>query len=228
VEDFAWHVRHLVCRVPAERSELLPDRAAAQSDVWVERPHPHLERCAAQAYTNASEGEVSAVTIRAGFRTRKREDPMSAHDNLEQNKDIIRRFNEAVFNGHDVDAVERFISPECHNHVTGGTGVEDFKNVARLILRLAPDAHSTIDDLVAEGDRVVIFITFSGTQQGALPAWNLPPSGKPFSVRAVHSYRVKNGMIVEHSAVRDDLSMLQQLSGKPLQQLGDMVAPEQA
>jgi predicted ester cyclase len=153
---------------------------------------------------------------------------MSVQGTLEENKNIVRRFNEEVFNGHDVDAVERFISPDCYNHVTGGRGVEDFKNVARFILGVFPDAHTTIDDLIAEGDKVVMFITFSGTQQGPMPAWNLPPSGEPFSVRAVHSYRIRDSKIVEHSAVRDDLGMLQQLSSISLQQLGDMVLPAQA
>ena len=123
---------------------------------------------------------------------------MASTEVTEQNKDVARLFNKIVFNGHDIEAVDRFVSPDCYNHVTGGRGADDFKNVARFILRMAPDAHVTIDDVIAEGDRVVAFLTFGGTQQGAMPAWNLPPSGKPFSVSAAHMYRVKDGKIVEH------------------------------
>jgi predicted ester cyclase len=139
----------------------------------------------------------------------EKEDRMS----LEENKDIALKFNEVVFDGRDVDAVERFVSPDCCNNVTGGRGVDDFQNVARLVHQMLPDARHQTDALIAKGDQVVAFITSSGTQHGAVPMWNLTAGAKPFSWKTVHRYRTKDGKIVEHWAVRDDLGLYKQLGG---------------
>ena len=53
---------------------------------------------------------------------------------LEENKDLIRRYTQAVFDEGDVDAVDRYLAPDFFNHVTGRSGTEDFK-------RLAPSFH---------------------------------------------------------------------------------------
>ncbi len=131
----------------------------------------------------------------------------------ESNKSLIMRFNDEVFNQHDVDAVERFLAGDHFNEVSGATGVEDFKRIVRYILTFAPDSRSEIDVIVAEGDQVVAFLTWSGTHHGEvqLAGRTFSPTGARFSVRQAHCYRVVEGRIVEHSAVRDDLALLRQL-----------------
>ena len=137
---------------------------------------------------------------------------MSA-DQVERNKALVLKFNEDVFNRHDIDALERFLAPEHFNHVSGSTGVEDFKRVVHLVLAFAPDSRSTVEEVIAEGDRVVLFLTWTGTHGGELElaGRRFPPTGKKFSVRHVHRYRVVDDLIVEHSALRDDLGLLLQL-----------------
>lgn len=131
----------------------------------------------------------------------------------ESNKSLIVRFNDEVFNQHDVDSVERFLAADHFNEVSGATGVEDFKRIVRYILGFAPDSRSQIATIVAEGDQVVVFLTWSGTHGGEvqLAGRTFSPTGARFSVRQVHRYRVVEGRIVEHSAVRDDLALLRQL-----------------
>ncbi len=132
---------------------------------------------------------------------------------IERNKSLIVRFNEEVFNDHRVDAVDRFLAEDHFNEVSGASGVEDFKRIVRYILDFAPDSRSQIDSVVAEGDEVVVFLTWTGTHRGdvQMAGRSFPPTGARFSVHQVHRYRVVDERIVEHAAVRDDLSLLRQL-----------------
>jgi predicted ester cyclase len=80
-----------------------------------------------------------------------------------------------------------------------------------------PDLHFAIDTVLAEGDCVVSEVTLSGTHRGLFPMIPplegppLSPNGKKFSVKHLHRFRLRDGKIVEHFAVRDDLGMFQQL-----------------
>ena len=130
---------------------------------------------------------------------------------LEENKGIVRRFNEEAFGNGDVAAADRYLAPDTFNHVTGKTGIEDWKRI--ITTGPARDARVTIDDLIAEDDKVVAYLTISGTHDREiwLPIGTIPPSGRQFSVQHIHIYRVANGLITEHWAVRDDYGMLKQI-----------------
>jgi predicted ester cyclase len=72
-----------------------------------------------------------------------------------------------------------------------------------------PDLHATIDDLVSEGDKVVVRYTAEGTQQGQLPG--ILPSGKHFRISAICIYRLAEGKIAENWEQADMLGLMQQL-----------------
>jgi predicted SnoaL-like aldol condensation-catalyzing enzyme len=129
-----------------------------------------------------------------------------------QNKELIRRYTREVFDEGNVDAVDRFLAPDFINHVTGRTGTEDFKRLA-ADLRLAPGSANVIDLVVAEGDLVAVLMTITRTLQEELRVFGFtfPGDGQSYTVTHVHIYRVTDGKICEHWAVRDDLSMLRQL-----------------
>jgi predicted ester cyclase len=131
---------------------------------------------------------------------------------LEENKDLIRRYTHAVFDEGDVDAVDRYLAPDFLNHVTGRSGTEDFKRLAAS-LRGAPGSANVIDLLIAESDLVVALMTISRTLHEELRAFGfvVPAHGQSYTVTHVHIYRIRDGKIREHWAVRDDLSMLRQL-----------------
>jgi predicted ester cyclase len=135
-----------------------------------------------------------------------------SRSNLEENKELIHRYTRAVFDEGDVDAVDRYLAPDFYNHVTGKTGTEDFKRLAAE-LGGASGSANVIDLLVAEGEFVVALMTVTRTLHKELRAFGFifPASGQSYTVTHVHIYRVLDGKIREHWAVRDDLSMLRQL-----------------
>jgi predicted ester cyclase len=131
---------------------------------------------------------------------------------LEENKDLIRRYTHAVFDEGDVDAVDRYLAPDFFNHVTGRFGTKDFKHLAASF-RGAPRSANVIDLLIAENDPVVALMTISRTLHEELRAFGfvVPAHGQSYTVTHVHIYRIRDGKVREHWAVRDDLSMLRQL-----------------
>ena len=82
-----------------------------------------------------------------------------------------------------------------------------------MYLAAFPNLHFTFEDLIAEGDKVVVRETMSGTQQGEL--MGIPPTGKQFSVTGIEIYRFEGGKIVEHWLESDMLGLLQQLGALP-------------
>jgi predicted ester cyclase len=130
----------------------------------------------------------------------------------EENKELIRRYTREVFDEGNVDAVDRYLAPDFHNHVTGQSGTDDFKQLA-ADLRTAPGSANVIDLLIAEGEFVVALMTITRTMSQELRAFGFtfPPGGLSYTITHVHIYRVVDGTILEHWAVRDDLSMLRQL-----------------
>ena len=77
-----------------------------------------------------------------------------------------------------------------------------------------PDYQTIIDDLVAEGDKVVARITMSGTNTGNF--MGIPPTGKHVSFTGIYIARIANGKIVEHWGEEDAVSLLQQLGALSL------------
>ena len=131
---------------------------------------------------------------------------------LEDNKELVRRYTRAVFDEGDVAAVDEYLAPDFYNHVTGRTGTEDFKQLARSVGQTTGTANE-IELLVAEGDFVVAYMTITRTLHEELSAFGFtfPGDGRSYTVKHVHIYRVADGKIQEHWAVRDDLAMLRQL-----------------
>jgi predicted ester cyclase len=130
----------------------------------------------------------------------------------QENKELVRRYTRAVFDEGDASAVDRYLAPDFYNHVTGRRGSDDFKKLATQLGGQAGSAN-VIDLLVAEGEYVVALMTITRTLHEELQAFGLtfPASGRSYTVKHVHIYRVAGGQIREHWAVRDDLSMLRQL-----------------
>lgn len=137
-----------------------------------------------------------------------------------RNEMVIRRHHDAI-NAGDVAAAAEFYADEVLNN---GNPV----NRARLSAimqdnaRTFPDWNMRIDRLIARGDDVVVLMTVSGTHQGTSQRpvnggvyLGVAPTGRHFSVLHTHWFRLKNGLIVEHRATRDDLGMSRQLGLLP-------------
>jgi steroid delta-isomerase-like uncharacterized protein len=131
----------------------------------------------------------------------------------EANKALVRRLFEEVFNKRNLAVADELLSPESLNHddphEVGRVGSGALKGAVQMLAAAFPDFHMTIEDLVAEGDKVVARVTASGTHQGAF--MGIAPTGKRFTEAQMHLVRVVDGKVIEHWDVRDDLDMLQQL-----------------
>jgi steroid delta-isomerase-like uncharacterized protein len=134
----------------------------------------------------------------------------------EENKDVIRRFYDEVFNRRDVAALDAFYAPDHVDHTLPPgmpTSPEGTKQAIAMTLAALPDLHVTIEDMIAEGDKVVTRFTTHGTQQGAFGS--IPPTGKRVAITSIEITRVADGKIVEDWGLDDRLGMLQQLGLVP-------------
>jgi steroid delta-isomerase-like uncharacterized protein len=135
----------------------------------------------------------------------------------EDNKALVRRFFEEVFNEKSLDRADEFVAPGYLDHaaVPGqGPGLEGAKQQRwAQYFAAIPDIHATIDDLVAEGDKVVVRYTVEGTQQGEL--LGIPPTGKRFRTSAICIYRLAEGKVAENWEQADLLGLMQQLGMVP-------------
>jgi steroid delta-isomerase-like uncharacterized protein len=146
---------------------------------------------------------------------------MSAEDN----KALIRRFVEEVQSGDNIDLVDEICSPEFVNHSAPPripADREGIKIVTAMFRRAFPDSYFTVEDMVAEGDKVATRKTFHGTHGGEF--MGIPPSGRGVSMGLIDIVRISDGRVVEHWSMGDTLGMMQQLgvipSGEPSEEAG--------
>jgi predicted ester cyclase len=116
----------------------------------------------------------------------------------DENKEIIRRFFDMVWNQGKVEMAEEFIAPHYVSH--NGLGIEVLgpEGIRRAVLaqRSAfPDQHTTIDDLIAEGDMVVVRGTDRFTHEGDFMGY--PPTGNKVVLTWIDIFRMENGKLVE-------------------------------
>jgi predicted ester cyclase len=151
----------------------------------------------------------------------------------EANKELVKRYFDAMERG-AVDESAEFWAPDSINHASGRHGQPPPRGrngmaiVSRMLRTAFPDRRWEIDDMIAEGDKVVCRMTVSGTF-GAVPErppWKVPPgwvgvestelvptaaAGNAYSVHHIHIFRIANRQIAEHWAARDDLGLMLQL-----------------
>ena len=136
---------------------------------------------------------------------------------VEQNKAIARRLVEEVFNQGNVGLADEIMAADFveHEEMPPGTppGREGNKAATTMLRSAFPDFKATIDDMVAEGDKVALRLTWSGTQEGEF--MGLPPSGNRFSIAVFDILRLEDGKIVEHWGSMDVAGMMQQLGAPP-------------
>ena len=134
----------------------------------------------------------------------------------EDNKALMRRFLEEVFNKQNLAAIDEFIAPSHVDHTLPPflpATPEGTKRAIGMYLKAFPDLHVTVEDMIAEGDKVVVRMTIRGTQQGAFGS--IPPTGKQVTVSTIDIIRIEGGKIAEEWGIDDMLGMLQQLGLVP-------------
>jgi predicted ester cyclase len=130
----------------------------------------------------------------------------------EENKSLARYYVEQVLNEGNLNALDNLVSPNYKRHIspTAPSLTLEAQKQRLAGLRAAfPDVYVTIDDLIAEGDRVAFCMTLRGTHQGQFQG--IAPTGKPVTVFAFDVVRIENGKFIEHWGGPDLLNLLQQL-----------------
>lgn len=132
----------------------------------------------------------------------------------EQNKAIVRRFFEEVWNRNNLDLADELLAVDYvdHNAPPGSTGgIEGYKQSVAMFRSAFPDINFVLDDILGEGDRVAIRLTGRGTHQGNFIG--IAPTGKQVSFGGMTFIRLQNGKIVERWGLSDMPGLIQQLRG---------------
>ena len=134
---------------------------------------------------------------------------------VDANKELVHRFVQAVFQDGDLSAVDALVSEDFvpHTWPSTGDGRGDLKRAMERVSKALTDPVFTIDDSIAEGDRVAVRLTASATQTAEF--MGLPPSGKRYTISEIHIFRVRDGQITEHWHQFDQLGMMRQLGAMP-------------
>jgi C-1 hydroxylase len=127
---------------------------------------------------------------------------------LEENKAIILRLYEAD-NKKDLSILDKVISPDFYDPTFNLRGVEEYRQFELAFFKGFPDWIENVEDIIAEGDKVWVRFTGTGTHKGE---WlGLAPTGKKMTFKAVQMWRIVNGKVVSKDSIGDLLDAFKQL-----------------
>ena len=134
----------------------------------------------------------------------------------ERNKAVVRRMIEEVVIGGRLELMDQLVAPDFVNHNVAGTGeaahsvgVEPFKREMAALRAAFPDISASIEDVVAEGDRVSVRARMTGTHLGQF--MGLAPTGRRIDVASFSTVRIANGKLAERWHLPDRAAILEQL-----------------
>ena len=134
----------------------------------------------------------------------------------ETNKLVMRRFTEFINTASEKLAAE-LIAPGAIFHIPGRhepmRGPAGYITIIKMMREGFPDIQWTLEEMVAEGDKVAARFTMQGTHQGAF--FGVPPTGKTIVVQAMNFYRLSGGQLVDEHGQPDMLELLQQIGAVP-------------
>lgn len=134
---------------------------------------------------------------------------------IETNRAIARRFIEEVFVRQDLAAADELAAPDFtpHSWASVSPGREALKVAMLRVSAGLSDAKMDIEDVIAEGDRVVVRLTSSGVHTGTF--MGMPASGNAYSIAEIHIFAIRDGQVTDHWLVADWLGLMRQLSADP-------------
>src|SRR3954462_14191283 len=143
---------------------------------------------------------------------------LGADSTGDQNKALVRQFYDEIFNAGKIEQIDKYIAADAIDHevAPGKTDPQpcqdSLKGYLSVFRKAFPDLKVTVQDVIAEGDKVVARCTMTGTHKGEF--MGVPATGKTFSIPFIDIIRFKDGKCVEHWGISDDAGMMQQL-GNP-------------
>jgi steroid delta-isomerase-like uncharacterized protein len=135
------------------------------------------------------------------------------HVSVEDNKAIVRRFVDEIFVRGNASAVDELVAENFvpHTWPHSGDGRADLKaSIERVHAGLA-DIEFTIEDLLADDDRVAVRLTSGARHVGDF--MGMPASGRSYRIGEIHLFRLRDGQVVEHWHQMDTMGLMQQLRG---------------
>jgi steroid delta-isomerase-like uncharacterized protein len=136
--------------------------------------------------------------------------------NTEENKKIMNYFIEEVINNKNLDAADAIVAVDFIEHIPfpgQGPGIEGLKFALRSMFNGFPDMKWTVQEQIAEGDKVVTRFNWIGTHDGDF--MGIPPTHKSVEVWGVVIDVVRNNLFSESRIIMDNISLLQQLGVMP-------------
>jgi steroid delta-isomerase-like uncharacterized protein len=131
----------------------------------------------------------------------------------EENKAVVRRINEEVWNKGDLDVIDELIEDEAVITVIGAPepvrGPRGFREFVAMYRTAFPDLRLTVEEQVGEGEIVVTRWTATGTHEGDL--MGIPATGKQATTAGININRISGGKLVQGWGLFDQLGLLQQL-----------------
>ena len=129
------------------------------------------------------------------------------------NKNLLRRFYKEVYVDWNMALVDEVVSPQfmSHDWLEGATGPQAFRDYYSAIRSAVPDARYEVDDLIAEGDRVVVRWRLLGTHKGDFRG--IAATGRTITLKGIAIYRVEGGKLLERWVVSDLHGMLEEIRG---------------
>lgn len=131
----------------------------------------------------------------------------------DDNKALVQRFFNEVINQRNLAALSQFVDPGGVNHTVPAGMPQETNQFLSQYLNAFPDAQATVEDLLADGDKVVARVSIRATHKGTFRG--IAPTGKPITVMGINIFRIANGKLVEHWGLTDRLTVLQQVGVVP-------------
>lgn len=130
----------------------------------------------------------------------------------DKNKAVIRKFIDG-YNSRNLNVFEELVAPDYYDNLFQQKGRDKFKEMFTMAFQGFPDWYEAIQDIIAEGDKVWVWIKATGTH---LNEWDLfgvsvPPTGNKIEMNMVFIWRLENGKLVEGWEIDDNLEILKQI-----------------
>lgn len=134
---------------------------------------------------------------------------------LERNKDVVRRFVAEIFVAGRPEAVDELVADDFVPHSWPSTGDPrgDLKRAIDRVGEGLKDPEFTVEDLIAEGDRVAARLTTSATHVGEF--MGMAATGKRYTIEEIHIFRLRDGLVIEHWHQFNQLALMKQLGVSP-------------
>jgi predicted ester cyclase len=134
------------------------------------------------------------------------------------NKDVVRTVEEA-WDSQDLDGLDQYFGSEFDNSASAVPGLPPGLAGAKMahqgVMQSFPDRKVHIEEIVGDGDTVVVRTRVTGTNQGGFPAFNVPANDAPIDIAAVSIYRLRDGKVVGHWGLNDALTLMMQMGAIP-------------